>query len=188
MNDTYFFNQFHEIENYNYPEAVTEDIREALKDPAYIDGADQNSGNACGFIEDNIRDAVTGSDNGSYWCNRWKAECCLFGNRDMIQDYAEWEGFNDIYMDDPEVQDVKIREYLFDDCMKAAFDELNNTPISELKDSELYLLIVLNDEWDAEYMAEAAKRVDMADEWKQADSEDFEEVADEIIEKLKEQA
>lgn len=188
MNDKYFFNQFHGIETYDYRTAVTEDIREQLNDPENLYNADQYRGNPDGFIENNIRNAVTGNDSGSYWCNTWKAECCLYGNRDMIQEYAEWEGFNDIFTDDPDTQDVKIRECVFNDCMKAAFDELNNTPISELTDSELYLLIVLNDEWDAEYMAEVARRVDMADEWKQADSEDFEEAADEIIEKLKEQA
>lgn len=188
MNDKYFFNQFHGIETYDYRTAVTEDIREQLNDPANLYNADQYRGNADGFIENNIRSFVTGNDSGSYWMNTRKAECCLYGNRAMLQEYAEWEGFNDIFMDDPEVQDVKIREYVFNDCVKSAFDELNNTPISELTDSELYLLIVLNDEWDAEYMGEVARRVDMADEWKKADSEDFEEVADEIIEKLKEQA
>lgn len=189
MNDT-FFNQFSNIQEYDYHEAVASDIRERINDMTSddLDEAGQYDGNPVGFLSDMVRDYVTGKSDGSYWCNTWKAECCLYGNRAMLQEYAEWEGFNDIFMDDPEVQDVKIREYVFNDCVKSAFDELNNTPISELTDSELYLLIVLNDEWDAEYMGEVARRVDMADEWKKADSEDFEEVADEIIEKLKEQA
>lgn len=188
MNDTYFFNQFHGIENYNYREAVTEAIRDELKDPANLDNANQYCGNAYGFIDDNIRDAVTGNADGSYWCNAWTAECCLYGNRYLLEEYADWQGFNDIFMDDPEVQDVKVREYLFNGCMESAFDDLLNELASDLTDAELYLLIVLNSEWDDYYMAEAAKRVDMADAWKNADAEDFEEVADEIISKLKEQA
>ena len=83
MNDT-FFNQFQNIQEYDYPEAVASDIRERINDMTSddLDKAEQYDGNPVGFLSDMVRDYVTGNSDGSYWCNTWKAECCLFRNRE----------------------------------------------------------------------------------------------------------
>lgn len=190
MNNANFFNQFQNIQDYNYPEAVANDIREQINDMTSddLDKAEQYDGNPVGFLSDTVRDYVTGNSDGSYWCNTWKAECCLFGNRELLIAYQDWEGLPGIMEDGPETQDVKIREYLFDGAAESVFDDLNNTPVYELTDKELYLLIVLNDEWEDDCMAEAARRVDMTEAWGKADGDDFEGVADDITEALRKQA
>ena len=190
MNDT-FFNQFQNIQEYDYPEAVANDIREQINDmtPDDLDKAEQYDGNPVGFLSDMVRDYVTGNSDGSYWCNAWKAECCLFRNRELLEAYQEWEGLPGIMEDEPETQDVKIREYLFDGAAASVFDDLNNAPVYELTDKELYLLIVLSDVWENEHVAEAAKRVDMADAWKNADPDtDLDDIAFDITEALRKQA
>lgn len=190
MNDT-FFNQFRNIQEYDYPEAVASDIRERINAMTSddLDKAEQYDGNPVGFLSDMVRDYVTGKSDGSYWCNTWKAECCLFRNREFLEAYQEWEGLPGIMEDEPETQDVKIREYLFDGAAESVFDDLNNTPVYELTDKELYLLIVLSDVWENEHIAEAAKRVDMADAWKNADPDtDLDDVINDIMEALREQA
>lgn len=190
MNDT-FFNQFQNIQEYDYPEAVASDIRERINDMTSddLDKAEQYDGNPVGFLSDMVRDYVTGNSDGSYWCNTWKAECCLFRNREFLEAYQEWEGLPGIMEDEPETQDVKIREYLFDGAAESVFDDLNNTPVYELTDKELYLLIVLSDVWENEHIAEAAKRVDMADAWKNADPDtDLYDIAFDITEALRKQA
>lgn len=191
MNSTYFFNQFKNIQGYNYPEAVANDIREQINDmTSYdLDKAAQYSGNPVGFLYDMVRDDVTGNSSGSYWCDAWKAECCLFGNRKLLEAYQDWEGLPGIVEDGPETQDVMIREYLFDGAAESVFDELNNTPFCELTDNELYLLIVLSDVLENEQISEAARRVDMADAWKNADPDtDLYDVASDITEALRKQA
>lgn len=191
MNSTHFFNQFQNVQEYDYPEAVANDIREQINDMTSddLDKAEQYDGNPVGFLSDMVRDYVTGNSDGSYWCNTWKAECCLFRNRELLEAYQEWEGLPGIMEDEPETQDVKIREYLFDGAAESVFDDLNNTPVYELTDKELYLLIVLSDVWENEHIAEAAKRVDMADAWKNADPDtDLYDIAFDITEALRKQA
>lgn len=191
MKSTYFFNQFKNVQKYDYPEAVASDIRERINDmTSYdLDKAEQYDGNPVGFLSDMVRDDVTGNSTGSYWCDAWKAECCLFGNRELIEAYQDWEGLPGIIEDEPETQDVKIREYLFDGAAESVFCDLNNTPIYELTDKELYLLIVLSDVWENEQVSEAARRVDMADAWKNADPDtDLYDVACDITEALRKQA
>lgn len=191
MNSTYFFNQFKNVQVYNYPEAVASDIRDQINDmTSYdLDKVAQYGGNPVGFLADMVRDYVTGNSNGSYWCDACKAECCLYGNRELLEAYQDWEGLPGIMEDGPETQDVKIREYLFDGAAESVFDDLNNTPICELTDNELYLLIVLSDAWENERISEAARRVDMADAWKNADPDtDLYDVAFDITDALRKQA
>lgn len=191
MNSTYFFNQFKNVQVYNYPEAVASDIRDRINDmTSYdLDKVAQYGGNPVGFLADMVRDYVTGNSNGSYWCDACKAECCLYGNRELLEAYQDWEGLPGIMEDGPETQDVKIREYLFDGAAESVFDDLNNTPICELTDNELYLLIVLSDAWENERISEAARRVDMADAWKNADPDtDLYDVASDITDALRKQA
>lgn len=191
MNSTYFFNQFKNVQVYNYPEAVASDIRDRINDmTSYdLDKVAQYGGNPVGFLADMVRDYVTGNSNGSYWCDACKAECCLYGNRELLEAYQDWEGLPGIMEDGPETQDVKIREYLFDGAAESVFDDLNNTPICELTDNELYLLIVLSDAWENERISEAARRVDMADAWKNADPDtDLYDVAFDITDALRKQA
>lgn len=190
MNDT-FFNQFQNIQKYDYQEAVASDIRERINDMTSddLDKAEQYDGNPVGFLSDMVRDYVTGNSDGSYWCNTWKAECCLFRNRELLEDYQEWEGLPGIMEDAPETQDVKIREKLFDGAAESVFYDLNNMPVYELTNQELYLLIVLSDLREAEQIAEAAKRANMSEAWKNADPDtDLDDVINDILKALRESA
>lgn len=191
MNIAYFFNQFQNVQEYDYPEAVANDIREQINNMTSddLDKAEQYAGNPVGFLSDMVRDYVTGKSDGSHWRDAWKAECCLFGNRGLLKAYQDWEGLPGIMEDGPETQDVKIREYLFDGAAESVFYDLNSTPIYELTDKELYLLIALSDVWENEQVAEAARRVDMADAWENADPDtDLYDVAFDITEALRQQA
>lgn len=191
MNIAYFFNQFQNVQEYDYPEAVANDIREQINNMTSddLDKAEQYAGNPVGFLSDMVRDYVTGKSDGSHWRDAWKAECCLFGNRGLLKAYQDWEGLPGIMEDGPETQDVKIREYLFDGAAESVFYDLNSTPIYELTDKELYLLIALSDVWESEHLAEAARRVDMADAWENADPDtDLYDVAFDITEALRKQA
>ena len=85
--------------------------------------------------------------------------------------------------------DAKIREKLFDGAAESVFCDLNNMPVYELTNQELYLLIVLSDLREAEQIAEAAKRVNMSEAWKNADPDtDLDDVINDIMEALREQA
>lgn len=191
MNIAYFFDQFQNVQEYDYPEAVANDIREQINGMTSddLDKAEQYAGNPVGFLSDMVRDYVTGKSDGSHWRDAWKAECCLFGNRELLKAYQDWEGLPGIMEDGPETQDVKIREYLFDGAAESVFYDLNSTSVYELTDKELYLLIALSDVWENERLAEAARRVDMADAWKNADPDtDLYGVAFDITEALRQQA
>lgn len=188
MNDKNFFGQFANVKPYDYRRAVTYDIRNGINDICPNDISDSYQGDPVGFLSDTLRDGITGNSDGSYWCDRWKSECSLFGNRGMLKEYADWSGFNEIFTDEPEVQDVKIRECIFNGCAEQVIRQLRSEPVYALSDIEILFLIVTSDEWEPAYIVEAARRVDMSEEWKAADADKAESVADEIIRKLKERA
>jgi hypothetical protein len=72
--------------NYNYLEAVTEDVREYIREEINLE---EWKGNADGLAEHLnealwITDSVTGNASGSYTFNTWKAEEYLAHNWDIL--------------------------------------------------------------------------------------------------------
>jgi hypothetical protein len=77
-------------DRYNYLEAVTDDVRDYIRDE--IELADW-TGDLDGLEEklnDDlwINDSVTGNASGSYYCNTWRAEEALAHNLDLIAEVA----------------------------------------------------------------------------------------------------
>ena len=72
-------------ERYNYLEAVTDDVREYIRDEVDLaewkgdrDGLEEK-------LNDDLwtADSVTGNASGSYYCNAWRAEEALSHNWDL---------------------------------------------------------------------------------------------------------
>lgn len=73
-------------ERYNYLEAVTDDVREYIRDEIDLsewkgdrDGLEEK-------LNDDLwtADSVTGNASGSYYCNAWRAEEALSHNWDLL--------------------------------------------------------------------------------------------------------
>lgn len=113
---------------YNYLEAITDDIREYIREE--VDLAEWK-GNRDGLEErlnDDlfISDSVTGNASGSYYCNAWKAEEALAHNWDLLAEALREFGQDgtDILEQGPEAMDVTIRCYLLGQAIAEALDEL----------------------------------------------------------------
>lgn len=89
---------------YDYKMKIAEDVVELAKEK----GVD--------FVTaiDRYRDVITGRYDGSYFCNSFKAQLALLGNKNIIIE-AENEGYleNVMLYDFGEI-DIKVREYLLD--------------------------------------------------------------------------
>ena len=113
---------------YNYLEAITDDVREYIREE--VDLAEWK-GNRDGLEErlnDDlfIDDSVTGNASGSYYCNAWKAEEALAHNWDLLAEALREFGQDgtDILEQGPEAVDVTIRCYLLGQAIAEALDEL----------------------------------------------------------------
>lgn len=113
---------------YNYLEAITDDVREYIREE--VDLAEWK-GNRDGLEErlnDDlfIDDSVTGNASGSYYCNAWKAEEALAHNWDLLAEALREFGQDgtDILEQGPEAMDVTIRCYLLGQAIAEALDEL----------------------------------------------------------------
>lgn len=113
---------------YNYLEAITDDVREYIREE--VDLAEWK-GNRDGLEErlnDDlfISDSVTGNASGSYYCNAWKAEEALAHNWDLLAEALREFGQDgtDILEQGPEAMDVTIRCYLLGQAIAEALDEL----------------------------------------------------------------
>lgn len=116
--------------NYDYLEAVTNDVREYIRNN--IDLVEWK-GNREGLEErlnDDlfIEDSVTGNGSGSYYCNTWKAEEALSHNWDLLVEALEAFGQDgtDVLKQGAEWCDVTIRCYLLGQAIAAVLDELED--------------------------------------------------------------
>lgn len=123
-------------ERYNYLEAVTNDVRDYIRDE--VDLAEWK-GNREGLEEklnDDlwINDSVTGNASGSYYCNTWKAEEALSHNWDLLAEALEEFGQDgtDVLKRGAEAMDVTIRCYLLGQAIAEILDELDE----ELEEDE----------------------------------------------------
>lgn len=115
-------------ERYNYLDAVTDDVREYIKEE--VDLAEWN-GNRDGLEEklnDDLwtADSVTGNASGSYYCNAWMAEEALSHNWDLLAEALREFGQDgtNVLEKGVEAMDVTIRCYLLGQAIAEALDEL----------------------------------------------------------------
>lgn len=114
---------------YNYLEAVTDDVREYIKNE--IDRTEW-TGDREGLEEHLndtlfVDDSVTGNGSGSYTFNTWKAEENLCHNMDLLAEALEEFGDDLSYLKmGAEACDVTIRCYLLGQAVAEVLDELEN--------------------------------------------------------------
>ena len=111
--------------DYNYYEAVTEDVMEYIKDEIDIEDFSSRA-SLTDYLYDTlfVEDSVTGNASGSYWFNSYKAEEAICHNLDLAKEaYAEFGSVPDL--NNPEAVDVTIRCYLLSQAIEEALDNLD---------------------------------------------------------------
>lgn len=115
------------MEKYDYQAAVSEDIREYLKEQGIVVTTANRE-----KLEDSLRDdlmqndSVTGNASGSYTFNYWRAEENICHNLDLLQDAANEYGcdLGEWIKSGAETCDVVIRCYLVPSCLSDVLDEV----------------------------------------------------------------
>lgn len=74
-----------------------------------------------------VKDSVTGNASGSFFYDSYKAECCLFGNSDLLNEALTELG--EPTSRNAESSDVTIRCYLLSECLTAVYDDCKNGKI-----------------------------------------------------------
>ena len=116
--------------NYNYLEAMVEDVKEYIKNEAGLDKDDLLYRREA--LEEKLNkelwtcDSVTGNASGSYYCNSYKAEEALSHNWDLLAEALREFGQDgtDILERGAEAMDVTIRCYLLWQAISQALDEI----------------------------------------------------------------
>ena len=116
--------------NYNYLEAMIEDVKEYLKNEAEYDQEDLFYNRS--YLEEKLHDelwcndSVTGNASGSYTFSTWKAEEYLCHNYDELADACEAFGqdIGEAVKRGAEFCDVTIRCYLLGRAISEALDEI----------------------------------------------------------------
>lgn len=116
------------MENYNYLEAVTDDVREYVKNEIDLSEWKGRADELAEQLNDDlwICDSVTGNASGSYYCNAWKAEEALAHNWDLLAEALEDFGQDgtDVLKQGAEAMDVTIRCYLLGQAIAKVIEEL----------------------------------------------------------------
>lgn len=106
------------MRNYDYREAVCEDIRAYIKENGFESEEQLNDDLWC-------EDSVTGNASGSYTFSTWQAEENLCHNWDLLEDAMREFGCDvDIAEKGAEWCDVTIRCYLLGECISKVVSEL----------------------------------------------------------------
>ena len=115
-------------ERYNYLEAVTNDVREYIRDNIDVSVWKGNRDGLEEHLNDVLwmEDSVTGNGSGSYYCNTWRAEEVLSHNWDLLAEALREFGQDgaDALERGAEAMDVTIRCYLLSQAISEALDEL----------------------------------------------------------------
>ena len=115
-------------ERYNYLEAVTNDVREYIRDNIDVSEWKGNRDGLEEHLNDVLwmEDSVTGNGSGSYYCNTWRAEEVLSHNWDLLAEALREFGQDgaDALERGAEAMDVTIRCYLLSQAISEALDEL----------------------------------------------------------------
>ena len=123
---------------YNYLEAMIEDVKEYLRNEAEYDQDDLFYNRS--YLEEKLHDelwcndSVTGNASGSYTFSTWKAEEYLCHNYDELADACEAFGqdIGEAVKRGAEFCDVTIRCYLLGRAISEALDEIE----AELENEE----------------------------------------------------
>lgn len=120
--------------NYNYLEAMTEDIKDYIKNDAELDRNDLEYGRET--LEEKLNedlwtcDSVTGNASGSYFCNSYKSMECVIDNMDLLEEMCGEFGVDNETIGKKflegawEWMDVSIRCYLLGQAIAQALDEI----------------------------------------------------------------
>ena len=119
------------MNNYDYREAVKEDVKDYLKENLDADELIYMTDDTRESLYDDmfIADSVTGNASGSYTFNTAQAKEYVFDNTDLLKEACEEFGQMGILgekfcEDEWEWMDVTIRCYLLSECLEEAIEEL----------------------------------------------------------------
>lgn len=127
------------MEKYDYRSAVSEDIREYLKEHDIV-VTPINRTEIENKLNDDLMmsDSVTGNASGSYTFNAWKAEEYLCHNLELLQEASEefCDDLGEWIKKGAETCDVIIRCYLVPSCLSEVLDdvEIQIETLQELAD------------------------------------------------------
>ena len=116
--------------NYNYLEAMVEDIKSVIGD--YNINTYENREEVEQGLYDEMwcDDSITGNASGSYFCNSYKSMECVLDNVDLLNEMCkefgiEAETIGQKFLDEEwEWMDVSIRCYLLGQAISQALDEI----------------------------------------------------------------
>lgn len=120
------------MERYDYLEAITEDVKQYIKDHFSLDEISENSENRQEWesqLYDELwnEDSVTGNASGSYTCNAYQAHEYIAHNWDLLAEaMTEFGCEANVLVEGAERCDVTIRCYLLWQAISAALDELED--------------------------------------------------------------
>lgn len=130
------------MEQYNYLEAVIEDVKQYIEDEINLAEWRGNRDGLEEKLNDDlfVNDSVTGNASGSYYCNTWKAEEALAHNLELIEEVAEEWGIEPTisagYEHGAEWWDVTIRCYYLGQAIGEVLDDLEEELEEEEDSSE----------------------------------------------------
>ena len=132
--------------NYNYLEAMTEDIKDYIRNDAELDTNDllYNRSDLEEKLYDDLWtcDSVTGNGSGSYTFNRYKAQGYVTDNMELcieaVKEFCvESETVAEKFLsEDWEYFDVTIRCYLLGQAISEALDEIEEELEEEEEEEE----------------------------------------------------
>lgn len=110
------------MENYDYREAVCEDIRAYIKENGFESEEQLNDDLWC-------EDSVTGNASGSYTFSTWQAEENLCHNWAILEDALNEFGYDDVNIVEKGAEwcDVTIRCYVLGECISQVVGELRDS-------------------------------------------------------------
>ena len=113
---------------YDYREAMTEDVKEWIKENIDLTEWTEDREGLEQQLNDDLwtEDSITGNASGSYYCNSYKAEESIAHNWDLLNEALDEFGQNDINVIKKcaEWADVTIRCYLLWSVISEVLDEL----------------------------------------------------------------
>lgn len=112
--------------NYNYREAMYDDIKEYISENITLSDYDDRE-DLEEYLNDTLwtEDSITGNASGSYWFNTYKAEEAICHNWDILAEACnEFCCEADILNKGAEWADVTIRCYLLGEIIGTVLDEV----------------------------------------------------------------
>lgn len=113
---------------YDYREAMTEDVKEWIKENIDLTEWTEDRERLEQQLNDDLwtEDSITGNASGSYYCNSYKAEESIAHNWDLLNEALDEFGQNNINVIEKgaEWADVTIRCYLLWSVISDVLDEM----------------------------------------------------------------